>query len=31
MRQAQQLMERRIGDGHGDEGFSSLFELIRRE
>ncbi|GHF22813.1 dehydrogenase [Amycolatopsis deserti] len=28
MRETRQLMERRIADGHGGQGFSSLFELL---
>ncbi len=28
MRQVKELMDRRIADGHGDQGFSSLFELL---
>lgn len=28
MHEVKELMDRRIADGHGDEGFSSLFELI---
>ena len=28
MREVKRLMDRRIADGHGDEGFSSLFELL---
>ncbi|MFC9983029.1 NAD(P)-dependent oxidoreductase [Microbacterium keratanolyticum] len=28
MREVRTLMQRRIADGHGDEGFSSLFELL---
>lgn len=28
MREVKKLMDRRIGDGHGDQGFSSLFELL---
>lgn len=28
MREVQRLMDRRIADGHGDQGFSSLFELL---
>lgn len=28
MREVQRLMDRRISDGHGDQGFSSLFELL---
>jgi 3-hydroxyisobutyrate dehydrogenase-like beta-hydroxyacid dehydrogenase len=28
MREAKRLMDRRISDGHGDQGFSSLFELL---
>jgi 3-hydroxyisobutyrate dehydrogenase-like beta-hydroxyacid dehydrogenase len=31
MREAKRLMDRRIRDGHGHEGFSSVFELIREE
>ncbi|CAM3450580.1 NAD(P)-dependent oxidoreductase [Occultella aeris] len=29
MREVKILMDRRIADGHGDQGFSSLFELLR--
>ncbi|MFD0856766.1 NAD(P)-dependent oxidoreductase [Actinomadura adrarensis] len=29
MREVKRLMDRRIADGHGDQGFSSLFELLR--
>ncbi|QGG96701.1 NAD(P)-dependent oxidoreductase [Actinomarinicola tropica] len=28
MREVRELMDRRIADGHGDEGFSGLFELL---
>ncbi|MEU3272965.1 NAD(P)-binding domain-containing protein [Saccharomonospora sp. NPDC006951] len=28
MREVKELMDRRIGDGHGEQGFSSLFELL---
>lgn len=28
MREVKRLMDRRIADGHGDQGFSSLFELL---
>lgn len=28
MREVKELMDRRIADGHGDQGFSSLFELL---
>ena len=28
MREVKDLMDRRIADGHGDQGFSSLFELL---
>ncbi len=28
MREVRDLMDRRIADGHGDQGFSSLFELL---
>ncbi|GAA2099909.1 NAD(P)-binding domain-containing protein [Streptomyces albiaxialis] len=28
MREVKELMDRRIKDGHGDQGFSSLFELL---
>ncbi|MEU1982045.1 NAD(P)-binding domain-containing protein [Nocardia sp. NPDC019395] len=28
MREVKELMEQRVADGHGDEGFSSLFELL---
>ena len=31
MREVKELMDRRIADGHGGEGFSSLFELLRGE
>ncbi|WP_435875705.1 hypothetical protein [Nonomuraea jabiensis] len=31
MRQVKELMDRRIADGHGEQGFSSLFELLERE
>ncbi|MDA3649583.1 NAD(P)-binding domain-containing protein [Saccharopolyspora indica] len=30
MREVKELMDRRIADGHGDQGFSSLFELLKR-
>lgn len=30
MREVKSLMDRRIADGHGDQGFSSLFELLGR-
>ncbi|GAA2100915.1 NAD(P)-binding domain-containing protein [Streptomyces albiaxialis] len=30
MREVKKLMDRRIADGHGGEGFSSLFELLGR-
>ncbi|HEY8482675.1 MAG TPA: hypothetical protein VIL71_22880 [Spirillospora sp.] len=30
MREVKRLMDRRITDGHGDEGFSSLFEALAR-
>lgn len=30
MREVKRLMDRRIADGHGDQGFSSLFELLGR-
>lgn len=30
MREVKELMDRRIADGHGDQGFSSLFELLAR-
>jgi hypothetical protein len=26
-----ELMNRRIADGHGDQGFSSLFELLAKQ
>lgn len=29
MREVKSLMERRIGQGHGDQGFSSMYELLR--
>jgi 3-hydroxyisobutyrate dehydrogenase-like beta-hydroxyacid dehydrogenase len=29
MREVKDLMDRRIADGHGNEGFSSLFELLK--
>ncbi|MEV5824932.1 hypothetical protein AB0L25_05090 [Spirillospora sp. NPDC052242] len=28
MREVKELMDRRVADGHGGEGFSSLFELL---
>jgi 3-hydroxyisobutyrate dehydrogenase-like beta-hydroxyacid dehydrogenase len=31
MRQVKELMDRRIADGHGDQGFSSLFELLSKK
>ncbi|PRA79745.1 NAD(P)-dependent oxidoreductase [Microbacterium sp. MYb66] len=31
MREVKRLMDRRIADGHGDQGFSSLFELLGGE
>ncbi|MGR6919163.1 NAD(P)-dependent oxidoreductase [[Actinomadura] parvosata] len=31
MRQVRELMDRRIADGHGEQGFSSLFELLEKE
>lgn len=31
MRQVKELMDRRIADGHGEQGFSSLFELLAKE
>lgn len=31
MREVKRLMDRRIAQGHGDQGFSSLFELLGRE
>lgn len=30
MREVKELMARRIADGHGDQGFSSLFELLAK-
>ncbi|MBM7169304.1 NAD(P)-dependent oxidoreductase [Streptomyces sp. G44] len=30
MREVKDLMDRRIADGHGDQGFSSLFELLAK-
>lgn len=30
MREVKELMDRRIAQGHGDQGFSSLFELLAR-
>ncbi|EHR61459.1 NAD(P)-dependent oxidoreductase [Saccharomonospora cyanea] len=30
MREVKDLMDRRIADGHGDQGFSSLFEVITK-
>jgi 3-hydroxyisobutyrate dehydrogenase-like beta-hydroxyacid dehydrogenase len=30
MREVKELMDRRIADGHGDQGFSSLFELLAK-
>ncbi|MFG2004403.1 NAD(P)-dependent oxidoreductase [Spirillospora sp. NPDC048911] len=30
MREVKQLMDRRIADGHGQQGFSSLFELLTK-
>lgn len=30
MREVKELMDRRIADGHGDQGFSSLFELLTK-
>ncbi|KAB2350102.1 NAD(P)-dependent oxidoreductase [Actinomadura rudentiformis] len=30
MREVKQLMDRRIADGHGEQGFSSLFELLTK-
>jgi 3-hydroxyisobutyrate dehydrogenase-like beta-hydroxyacid dehydrogenase len=30
MREVKKLMDRRIADGHGDQGFSSLFELLTK-
>ena len=31
MREVKRLMDRRIADGHGDQGFSSLFEVLGEE
>ncbi|WP_067855633.1 NAD(P)-dependent oxidoreductase [Nocardia shimofusensis] len=31
MREVQGLMDKRIADGHGDQGFSSLFELLESD
>lgn len=31
MREVKKLMDRRIADGHGDQGFSSLFELLKTQ
>lgn len=31
MREVRRLMDRRISDGHGDQGFSSLFEVLNDE
>ncbi|MEV0201779.1 NAD(P)-binding domain-containing protein [Nonomuraea sp. NPDC050691] len=31
MRQVKELMDRRIADGYGEQGFSSLFELLAKE
>ncbi|MFI7442856.1 NAD(P)-dependent oxidoreductase [Nonomuraea indica] len=31
MRQVKELMDRRVADGHGEQGFSSLFELLEKE
>lgn len=31
MREVKSLMDRRIGDGHGNQGFSSLFELLGKQ
>ncbi|SKB83877.1 3-hydroxyisobutyrate dehydrogenase [Sphingobacterium nematocida] len=31
MREIKSLMDRRIDDGHGDQGFSSLFELLGKQ
>ncbi|OLT32367.1 oxidoreductase [Actinomadura sp. CNU-125] len=31
MREVKKLMDRRIADGHGDQGFSSLFELLAED
>ncbi|MFD0904103.1 NAD(P)-dependent oxidoreductase [Actinomadura sediminis] len=31
MRQVKDLMDRRIADGHGEEGFSGLFELLGKD
>jgi len=30
MREVRELMGRRIASGHGEQGFSSLFELLTR-
>jgi 3-hydroxyisobutyrate dehydrogenase-like beta-hydroxyacid dehydrogenase len=30
MREVKELMDRRIADGHGDQGFSSLFEMLAK-
>jgi len=29
MREVKSLMDRRIAQGHGDQGFSSMYELLR--
>ena len=29
MREVKSLMDRRVAQGHGDQGFSSIFELLR--
>ncbi|HCQ48089.1 MAG TPA: NAD(P)-dependent oxidoreductase, partial [Achromobacter sp.] len=31
MREIKSLMDRRIDGGHGDQGFSSLFELLAEQ
>jgi 3-hydroxyisobutyrate dehydrogenase-like beta-hydroxyacid dehydrogenase len=31
MREVKELMDRRIADGHGEQGFSSLFELLAKK
>jgi len=31
MREVRELMDKRVADGHGDQGFSSLFELLDNE
>ncbi|MEV0703652.1 hypothetical protein AB0I53_37835 [Saccharopolyspora sp. NPDC050389] len=30
MREVKELMDRRIAEGHGDQGFSSMFELLAK-